>query len=308
MSAYYNENDKFAAAWLRELIKEGLIANGEVDERSIRDVQPGDLRGFVQCHFFAGIGVWSYALRQSGWSDDRQVWTGSAPCQPFSAAGKRQGANDDRHLWPVWFPLIRECRPDTVFGEQVSSKDGLAWFDLVSADLEGAGYAVGALDTCAASVGAPHIRQRLYFLADTKRAAYESRRFAIESAEGIGAAGAGASIESGRRGNAGELANSDGGQSCDGYLQRGGEHGQQSSHAGVSFWSDCEWIPCIDGKSRPTKPLLFPLAHGIANRVGLLRGAGNALNAEAAKAFIGAYLDLEPKAGKRSKTEPWRKQ
>jgi len=132
MGAYYNENDPFAAAWLRELIKAGLIADGEVDERSIVDVSPDDLRGFVQCHFFAGIGGWSYALRLAGWPDDRAVWTGSCPCQPFSSAGKGDGADDSRHLWPAWFRLIAECRPVAVFGEQVASADGLGWLDRVS--------------------------------------------------------------------------------------------------------------------------------------------------------------------------------
>lgn len=165
--AYYNENDPFAVAWLRNLIADGLIAKGEVDERDIRDVRPSDLAGYTQCHFFAGIGVWSYALRQAGWPDDRPVWTGSCPCQPFSAAGKRKGTADERHLWPSWFHLISQCRPSAIFGEQVASKDGLTWLDLVSSDLEGAGYTIGAADTCAAGFGAPHIRQRLYWVADS---------------------------------------------------------------------------------------------------------------------------------------------
>ena len=163
MVAYYNEFDPKAAAWLRELIKQGHIAPGDVDERSISDVTPDDLRGYTQCHFFAGIGVWSYALRQAGWSDDRPVWTGSCPCQPFSSAGKRKGTSDERHLWPHWFHLISQCRPSDVFGEQVASKDGRAWFDTVQADMEALGFAVGAADLCAAGVGAPHIRQRLWF-------------------------------------------------------------------------------------------------------------------------------------------------
>ena len=164
-AAYYNEIDKFAAAWLRNLIAAGHIAPGDVDERSIEDVRPDDLAGYSQCHFFAGVGVWSLALRRAGVPDDANVWTGSCPCQPFSAAGKGAGFADERHLWPHFHWLIEQCRPPIVLGEQVASKDGLAWLDLVSADLEGSGYTSGAVDTCAAGFGAPHIRQRLYWLA-----------------------------------------------------------------------------------------------------------------------------------------------
>ena len=119
--AYYNEFDPGAAAWLRELIRAGLIADGEVDTRSILDVSADDLRGFTQCHFFAGISGWSYALRLAGWPDDRPVWTGSPPCQPFSAAGRQEGRNDARHLAPHFVDLVRSCRPGVLFGEQVAS-------------------------------------------------------------------------------------------------------------------------------------------------------------------------------------------
>lgn len=164
--AYYNEFDRSKAAWLRELIKRNLIADGDVDERSIKDVRAEDLREYTQCHFFAGIGVWSHALRNAGWADDRQVWTGSCPCQGFSVAGKRRGFEDERHLWPDWFKLITECHPSVVFGEQSSSKGALSWLDLVQTNLETEDYAVGALDLCAAGIGTSHIRQRLYFVAD----------------------------------------------------------------------------------------------------------------------------------------------
>lgn len=168
MSAYYNEIDGYCAQWLRNLIDRGLIADGIVDERSIEDVKPDDLREFTQCHFFAGIGGWSYALRLTGWTDDRPVWTGSCPCQPFSVAGKKRGSADGRHLWPAFFSLIRECRPPSVFGEQVAGAAGLAWLDHVCADLEVEGYAAAAADLPACSTGAPHQRQRLFWVANAQ--------------------------------------------------------------------------------------------------------------------------------------------
>lgn len=164
--ALYNEIDPFAAQWLRNLIAAGHISPGEVDERSIEDVTPDDLRGFTQCHFFAGIGVWSHSLRLAGWTDDRPVWTGSCPCQPFSAAGKGDGFADERHLWPHFFHLISECRPQHVFGEQVAAGNANAWFDLVQADLEGVGYAFGLVPFTSAGIGAPHIRERAYWVAN----------------------------------------------------------------------------------------------------------------------------------------------
>ncbi len=106
--AYYNENDPGAAAWLRELIAQGHIMRGEVDQRSIEDVRPSDLDGFTRCHFFAGIGGWDYALRLAGWPEHVGVWTGSCPCQPFSVAGKRQGVDDERHLWPAFRWLVAQ--------------------------------------------------------------------------------------------------------------------------------------------------------------------------------------------------------
>lgn len=165
VSAYYNEIDPYAAQWLRNLIDAGHIARGDVDERSIVDVRADDLRGYTQCHFFAGIGGWAYALRLAGWPDDRAVWTGSCPCQPFSEAGKRAGFGDERDLWPAWFPLIRERRPATILGEQVASADGVIWADRTAADLETADYAFGTAILPAAGVRAPHRRDRFYFVA-----------------------------------------------------------------------------------------------------------------------------------------------
>lgn len=163
---YYNENDRKAAAWLRELIEEGVIPPGFVDERSILDVRPYELTGYTQHHFFAGICGWSLALQLAGWPADRPVRTGSCPCQPFSIAGKGKGTQDERHLWPAFRDILTFLPPAITFGEQVASPAGREWLSGVRADLEGVGYAVGAADLCAAGVGSPHIRQRLYWVAD----------------------------------------------------------------------------------------------------------------------------------------------
>ncbi|WP_089340611.1 DNA cytosine methyltransferase [Burkholderia singularis] len=176
MAAYYNELDPYAAQWLRNLIAAGHIAPGDVDERSIEDVRPDDLRAYDQCHFFAGIGVWSYALRRAGWPEDRPVWTGSCPCQPFSAAGKGLGFDDERHLWPAWHWLIGECRPSVIFGEQVASKGVEPWIDLVHADMEALEYAFGCIPFPSAGVGAPHIRDRAYWMAYADHARSQRRR------------------------------------------------------------------------------------------------------------------------------------
>lgn len=170
MAAYYNEIDPYAAQWLRNLIAAGHIAPGDVDERSIEDVHPDDLKPYTQCHFFAGVGVWSYALRRAGWPDDRPVWTGSCPCQPFSAAGAGAGFDDQRHLWPHFHWLISERQPAVVFGEQVASKDAEPWLDLVQTDLEALAYAFGAVAFPSAGVGAPHIRDRTYWVAGSPHA------------------------------------------------------------------------------------------------------------------------------------------
>ena len=104
---YYNDNEPFVCDWLENLIKAKLLPDGAVDRRRIEEVRPEDVQGFTQCHFFAGIGGWAYALQLAGWGD-RPVWTGSCPCQPFSAAGKALGA--DRFAPPLAILAQAHCR------------------------------------------------------------------------------------------------------------------------------------------------------------------------------------------------------
>ena len=322
-AAYYNEIDPFAAQWLRNLIAAGHIVPGEVDERSIEDVRPDDLRGFTQCHFFAGIGVWSHSLRLAGWPDDRPVWTGSCPCQPFSAAGKGDGFADERHLWPHFFHLISERRPQHVFGEQVAAGNANAWFDLVQADLEGMDYAFGLVPFTSASIGAPHIRERAYWVANANsgicdRSGNIRSSGRDEYSNGGECAKQGNNI--GRGGQNGGLGNSNvarleglSGNDCAAGRERAtGPVAASGLHLRAlevnGFWRDADWLLCRDGKWRPVEPGTFPLVDGAAarmgrvepgvarvassNRVGRLKGYGNAINAQAAAAFIRAYMGV----------------
>ena len=176
MGAYYNEFDPKAAQWLRQLIKNGVIADGEVDERSIIDVQADDLRGFTQHHFFAGIGGWSYALRLAGWDATRPVCTASLPCQPFSVAGAQKGVDDERHLLPHFIELVKQCHFQTIFGEQVPGAIKHGWLDDLCTEMEREKYRVGQIVLTAAGEGAPHIRQRLYWVADSSKQRQSGQR------------------------------------------------------------------------------------------------------------------------------------
>ena len=291
--AYYNEIDPAAAQWLRNLIEAGHIAPGYVDERSIEDVYPSDLRGFTQCHFFAGIGVWSHALRSAGWSDDRPVWTGSCPCQPFSAAGKGAGFDDERHLWPALHHLIKECCPAVVIGEQVASKDSDPWIDLVHTDMEALGYAFGAIPFPSAGVGAPHIRDRLYWVAHAEQhssgceaePAYHSGAQADRSTDQRGGH-CGSSVRMASHDSDGCQSGGEGSSAMGYWKATGADGGLGGAHPTNGFWRAADWLGCRDGKWRPVEPGSFPLVDGSSARVVRLRAYGNAINAKAAQAFI----------------------
>ena len=275
MAAYYNEHDPYAAQWLRNLIQAGHIAPGDVDERSIVDVRADDIKSYKQCHFFAGIGVWSHALRGAGWTDDRAVWTGSCPCQPFSTAGAHGGFNDERHLWPEFFRLIQEIEPLTIIGEQVASKDGYVWLDLVQSDLENCDYTFGAVVTPASGFGAPHQRHRMYWVADS-------------TGSGWFGSGKGTPFQAGWEQGPEPTRELEG--RPEGCTLPGNELSPTVEPR--NFWSFPEWLSCIDGRSRPVEPGTFPLAHGAASRVGRLRAYGNAICAPQAEAFVTSYMEL----------------
>jgi len=309
---YYNEFDKHAAAWLRQLIIDGVIPNGHVDDRSITEVDAKDLEGYTQCHFFAGIGGWSQALKLAGWSSDRPVWTASLPCQPFSTAGKQLGQKDERHLWPVFFALVEKLHPERIFGEQVARAIGFDWLDGIQADLEKENYTTGAGVLGAHSIGAPHIRQRLYWVAarglgDTELHGHAADQIGrsigaseveggLQQSEGSGSCGLADSSSSGLSG-------------CGRFREESVSQGWKRTHGHRCEDSTEGFILCRDGKARRTEPSIQPLVavlpRGVvygsdpvtpeyANATGearavRLKGYGNAIVPELAAEFITAF-------------------
>jgi DNA (cytosine-5)-methyltransferase 1 len=298
MNVLYNELDTYAADWLNNLAAAGHVPTGYVDRRSIVDLKPDDCA--PTSHFFAGIGGWALALELAGWPAGRPVWTGSCPCQPFSVAGRHKGAEDERHLWPEWFRLIRAKRPPVIFGEQVASKDALAWLDGVQADLEGEDYAVRAFDLSAAGFGAPFRRQRLYWVAQSGGPGLDGHPGDVDDGDEPGriepradrpVAAAGAPLP--------QPAGVDAVPELRGVavfdplstrprLPVSADRGVDAGP--VHPWKQHDALPCRDGW-RIVEPGSFPLAHGVSGRVGRLCAYGNAIVPFAAAEFVKAYME-----------------
>lgn len=317
--AYYNEINKEDCEWLRELMRRGHITEGEIDERSITEVRADDVRGFRRRHWFAGVGGWELALNLADWPDDQPVDSASCPCQPFSCAGEGGGELDLRHLWPELHRIRRELEPRLTFGEQVASPLGIEWIDGVSLDLEELGYAVGAFDLPAASVGAPHIRQRLYWVADPDLGIGEQRcqdnggsdcRSGATTRAGPGGSGVVVGLadsnnsqcsgvtdrkrrepngETARRIESNGVAQLDRavvrlGHPHDPRLQRRRLRFNRDARPWTAWPAEPSFLACADGKSRRVESGIFPLAHGIPSRVGPMLAALRPLGKGAVKA------------------------
>ena len=288
--AYYNDNDISICRWVKELIKAGIVLDGEVDNRPIQEVLSDDVKNFIQCHFFCGVLGWPIALGLADWPADEPVWTGSCPCQPYSSAGKQKGDADERNLWPEFFRLIRECSPVTIFGEQVKNAIGHGWLDGISADLESAGYACGAAVLGAHSVGAPHIRQRLFWVGNAERDgrrpneplreaqgrnAYGRDCCRLAHANGDGRNERRAECQGLERRDASERAGERSGMGnpdtmrLQGFADKSMDKERRENEKrqirlpGDSFWSDSILIPCADGKARLIISRLALLADGL---------------------------------------------
>jgi len=328
VTTLYADIDPRLCRWIRGCIREGMLPDGEVVEHDIRDMEAGDVAGYGQVHFFAGIGGWAYALRLAGWPGEWPVWTGSCPCPPFSLAGKKRCQQcggrlgfaagydsligrfgcekcrwtDKRHLWPAWLRLIRQCRPPVLFGEQVAGPTARRWLAGVRSDLEAVGYAVGAADLCAASVGAPHPRQRLFWMAITKGFGYKD----------------GCKGKDRRTGRKDTITrdSAKGDRMADIKDPENGRPSNKHTRANPEApWADFSVVWCRDPRlglvPRRTEPGVLPLAHGLpqgvgsggtrsdrmellaakANRRGRLRGYGNAIVPQLAAVFVRVVME-----------------
>lgn len=291
MPALYNEVEPGALAALAAVMEDGLISPGRIEPRSIKDLTQDDLEGFEQVHLFAGAGSWSHAARLAGWPDWLPLWTASCPCQPFSQAGRRSGTADERHLWPDVFRLVRARRPPVVVGEQVAGKAGYDWFDGVRANLGGAGYRTRVVDIPAAAVDAPHIRQRLYWvaIANTAESGLQNRE--------SGALGQSGTQPQPERSDVGVTL----GDAIEPRLEGHPRDEYRSEWRAVtprsaaaangSFWSDHDWLQCHDGKARRTKPGLRLLVDGRIGRIPQWRIAGNGIVVPLAAEVLAALLE-----------------
>lgn len=270
MKAFYNDFDSYSSQWLANLTKNKLLPGGTVSSQSIEDIKPDDLSPYNRCHFFAGIGAFPLSLKRLGWPEDLTVWTGGCPCQPFAAPGKRKGFTDERHLWPSWFHLIKEQRPSVVIGEQVSTKDADPWLDLVQSDLEGVGYTFGCVSFPAAGVGAPHIRERTYWVGYTDDERLQRHQGVLDFRKEP------RWFRASETGSASET---------------GVPHRHTAPGATNGQWSNADWLRCNDNKWRPVQPGTCPLADGVPGRVGRLRAYGNTVCVGSATLFVEIIMD-----------------
>jgi len=220
--------------------------------------------------------------------------TGGFPCQPFSNAGKRRGKDDDRYLWPQMLRVIQEARPDWIVGENVVGVIGLA-LDQVCSDLEAEGYEVEPIIIPACGVDAPHRRDRIWIVGNSKFNGHsasekrggllyksEKQTRKIEERQSSGASGSSENVADSK---------------CD---AEGGTHRENEwkskprwENKNVIKWNEMGSNTTNSGKNEQpgiwlAEPSICRVANGILNRAYRIKGLGNAIVPQVAYQIIKA--------------------
>ena len=198
------------------------------------------------------------------------ICTGGVPCQPFSVAGKQNGTNDDRYLWPDMFRIIEQLEPTFVIIENVKGliniQEGMV-FETVCSDLESEGFEVQAFIIPAAGVGAPHRRERVWIVGYSKHngSLMENTRRTLRQ----GSEFEGKNADESKQENADQFKRS-GSTSEHNVANSKGVHVQgqqdrswQRESRGESWWR--------------TEPDVGRVANGVPGRVYRLKGLGNSI-------------------------------
>jgi DNA (cytosine-5)-methyltransferase 1 len=275
---------------------------------------------------FPGIRIFE-DVRQFPATEFREPFllTGGYPCQPFSQAGKRRGAEDDRHLWPSMFGIIRTSRPTWILAENVAGHVTLG-LDEVLADLESEEYAVQPIIVPACAVDAPHRRDRIWILANAKRdSGNASREIAMGDATSKLGDECGEYRETSRR-QIPEPRNA----SCEISFADSNNARRVKQWRTKSIQSELVTAECDcrdvananDSRKKPSRndrrvlrkqkpientrnddfkgwsaePNLGRVAHGIPRRVDRLRGLGNAIVPQVAYEIIKAMIEADESA------------
>ena len=197
---------------------------------------------------------------------------GGFPCQPHSVAGKRRGAADDRNLWPEYLRIIKELRPRYVLGENVPGIVS-TYLDTVLSDLEGEGYTCTTFNIPAVALDAPHRRERIFVVANTKCNRPQGFRQDRETQGSVGlCCGEGSNQEERIFSNPKSIH---------------GIWGQKDKAINIQESRG------LCGRSWTTEPSMGRVAHGVPSRVDRLKCLGNAIVSQVAYEIIRAIRDIE---------------
>jgi DNA (cytosine-5)-methyltransferase 1 len=239
----YVEINEYCQQIIKQRIEDGILDRAPIF---------GDIRAFISE---------GYAESYKGMVD---VITAGFPCQPFSVAGKQQGEDDPRNMWPETIDVIRAVRPRYAFLENVPGLLAHEYSKRIFGDLAESGFDVKWRVLSAAEVGAPHKRDRLWIVADSERQRGRAQQ--------IGQQECGGSSQSRNDGQAELMANA-GGEGLQRPTQRRvkGVHRSDESSQGSEFSGGTTEAR----RNWPTEPAVGRVAHGVANRVDRIKALGN---------------------------------